>query len=91
MFCFIYKSNKKEQTYLYLNNKDNFSDVPNELMNVFGKPHFVMVINLSSRNKLAIVNIDKVKEALQNEGYFLQLPPPPVNLLDEYKRNKSNQ
>ncbi|MEF1171390.1 YcgL domain-containing protein [Vibrio sinaloensis] len=87
MLCAIYKSSKKEGTYLYIPKKDDFSQVPDTLMQMFGKPIMVMVIKLDGR-QLASVDIDKVKQSLEEEGFFLQLPPPPKNLLDEYKEQK---
>ncbi|PMH41887.1 hypothetical protein BCU68_14945 [Vibrio sp. 10N.286.49.B3] len=88
MLCSIYKSSKKEGAYLYISKKDDFSKVPEALMQMFGKPNFVMVIKMEGRT-LAQVDIEKVKASLAEEGFFLQLPPPPVNLLDEYKANKA--
>ncbi|MFV0575643.1 MAG: YcgL domain-containing protein [Vibrio sp.] len=88
MLCSIYKSSKKEGTYLYIPKKDDFSDVPEALMQMFGKPVFVMVMKMEGR-KLAMVDIEKVKKSLNDDGFFLQLPPPPVNLLDEYKASKA--
>lgn len=87
MLCAIYKSSKKEGAYLYVPKKDDFSQVPDALMQMFGKPIIVMMIKLDGR-ELAQVDIDKVKESLDKEGFFLQLPPPPKNLLDEYKEQK---
>ncbi|PJC85409.1 hypothetical protein CSW98_14555 [Vibrio sp. HA2012] len=84
MLCSIYKSTNKEGTYLYIPTKDNFSEVPNELMTMFGKPVFVMVIKLEGR-KLAQVDINKVRESIQEQGFFLQLPPPPENVLKQFK------
>ncbi|NUY55538.1 YcgL domain-containing protein [Salinivibrio sp. MA351] len=77
MYCAIYRSKKKEGTYLYLAEKDKFDDVPEALMNSFGQPEFAMMIDLDKREKLAVVNITKVKQSLQEEGFFVQLPPPP--------------
>lgn len=90
MLCSVYKSAKKEGMYLYISKKDDFSDVPSTLLDMFGKPTFVMVMKMEGR-KLASVDIEKVKQSLKEEGYFLQLPPPPVNLLDEYKARKLEQ
>ncbi|CAH8194520.1 YcgL domain-containing protein [Vibrio aestuarianus] len=90
MLCSIYKGSKKEGTYLYIPKKDDFSQVPDTLMQMFGKPTLVMVVKLEGRT-LAQVNIEKVKESLENEGYFLQLPPPPENLLENYKQQKAQQ
>ncbi|MCK6262021.1 YcgL domain-containing protein [Vibrio sp. ZSDE26] len=90
MLCSIYKSSKKEGTYLYIPKKDDFSQVPDTLMQMFGKPIFVMVIKLDKHN-LAQVNKEVVVKSLAEEGFFLQLPPRQENLLDEYKARKAQQ
>ncbi|HBV75278.1 MULTISPECIES: YcgL domain-containing protein [Vibrio] len=88
MLCSVYKSSKKEGMYLYISKKDDFSDVPQALLTMFGKPIFVMVMKMEGR-KLALADIEKVKMSLKDDGFFLQLPPPQINLLDEYKSRKS--
>ncbi|MGF1694797.1 YcgL domain-containing protein [Vibrio kyushuensis] len=90
MLCSIYKSSKKEGTYLYIPKKDDFSQVPDTLMQMFGKPIFVMVIKLDKHN-LAQVNKEVVIQSLADEGFFLQLPPRQENLLEEYKERKAQQ
>jgi hypothetical protein len=90
MYCSIYKSSKKQGAYLYIEKKDDFSPVPQELMTMFGTPKMVMVVNLEGR-KLASVDIEKVEVSLKNDGYFLQLPPPPENLLEKYKQDKAKR
>ncbi|KJF88861.1 YcgL domain-containing protein [Photobacterium phosphoreum] len=88
MLCSIYKSLKKDNTYLYINKKDDFADVPTQLMSTFGKPQFVMVIKLEGRT-LALADVEKVKEALRTVGFYLQVPPPVTNLLEQYKADKA--
>ena len=90
MLCAIYKSSKKVGAYLYIVKKDDFSKVPEALMQMFGKPTMVMVVKLQGRS-LAQVDVEKVKQSLIDDGYFLQLPPPAKNLLDEYKEQKARQ
>ncbi|WP_448211201.1 YcgL domain-containing protein [Colwellia sp. MEBiC06753] len=91
MLCTIYKSPKKDQTYLYINKRDDFSQVPEALMTTFGKPILVTVLNLANQQKLALADIDKVKENLESNGFYLQLPPPTENLLDEHKAQQKQQ
>ena len=92
MLCTIYKSSKKAQTYLFVNKRDEFSDVPDALMTVFGKPTLVTVMNLAQKEKLALADITKVKESLLDKGCYLQLPPPQDNLLDQHRADmKKNQ
>ncbi|OOF20834.1 hypothetical protein BZJ17_11610 [Salinivibrio sp. IB574] len=90
MYCAIYRSKKKEGTYLYVPGRDKFDDVPEALMNSFGQPEFAMMIDLGKRERLAVVDIEKVKQSLQNEGFFLQLPPPPDAALQAI-RNKNEK
>jgi len=85
MLCAIYKSPKKDQTYLYLQNRDDFSAVPAALLQSFGEPVLVTVVNLASKDKLATADIDKVRQALTGQGFYLQIPPPAEDLLAEHK------
>lgn len=81
MLCAIYRSSKRDQTYLYVEKKDDFSRVPQDLMQGFGNPVFAMLLPLDGSKKLANAEIEKVKQALTEQGYYLQLPPPPESLL----------
>lgn len=85
MLCVIYKSPKKAQTYLFIKQRDKFEDVPEALMAMFGTPTLVTIINLDNKDKLALADINKVKENLNSQGYYLQLPPPQEDLLKEHK------
>jgi len=40
-----------------------------------------MVINLAQRDTLANADINKVKQGLSEQGYYLQIPPPIESLL----------
>lgn len=84
MLCTIYKGSKKEGAYLYIEKKDDFSKVPDALMSVFGRPTLVMTLLLDGK-QLARVDIEKVKQGLQEQGFYLQMPPPPENVLEEFK------
>ncbi|CAI0732244.1 YcgL domain [Serratia quinivorans] len=84
MLCVIYRSSKRDQTYLYVEKKDDFSRVPEDLLKSFGTPQLAMVLSLEGREKLASADIEKVKEALKEEGFYLQVPPPLENLLKQH-------
>lgn len=87
MFCVIYRSSKRDQTYLYVEKKDDFSRVPEELMKGFGEPRLAMILPLDGSKKLANADFDKVKQALKEEGYYLQMPPPIESLLKMHLDN----
>jgi uncharacterized protein YcgL (UPF0745 family) len=85
MLTVIYKSPRKEQTYLYLLRRDDFSAVPETLLKTFGAPQLVTILDLSKRTALAGADLDKLKQSLLEQGFYLQLPPPPEDLLAEHK------
>ncbi|PKF51576.1 YcgL domain-containing protein [Enterovibrio nigricans] len=89
MYCAIYKSSKKDSTYLYINRKDDFKDVPEQLLKTFGNPQFVMMVNLEKRQKLAIANIESVREKLNEDGFYLQLPPSPDTALQHIREKNT--
>ncbi len=84
MLCTIYKSLVKPDTYLYIEKRDDFSKVPKPLLDAFGNPQLVMVLNLAKKEKLALADKQKVMTELQDKGFYLQLPPPPENLLKQH-------
>ncbi|MFV7770367.1 YcgL domain-containing protein [Shewanella marisflavi] len=86
MICAVYKSRIKADYYLFVEKRNDFERVPEPLMKMFGTPELVMILPLNKRSQLALADIEKVKVELADKGYYLQLPPPPVNLLEEYKK-----
>jgi len=79
MRCFIYKSSKRVDLYLYIEKKDDFSRLPEPLFVSIGTPEFVMELVLSPERKLAREDVNKVISSLKNKGFFIQLPPVRVN------------
>lgn len=75
MQCYVYKSLKKHLFYLYISQKDDFSCVPDELLQTMGKLEFVLELELSPERKLAKEDSQKVLASLQDKGFFVQLPP----------------
>jgi uncharacterized protein YcgL (UPF0745 family) len=73
MFCHIYRSNRKFDTYLYLVDKDEFSIIPADLLRVFGPPEFSFSFDLKPDRKLAREETSEVLENLDSQGYHLQL------------------
>ncbi len=87
MISFVYRSPKRQEMYLYVIKRDDFSKIPNELLKVFGTPEFALQLNLAKREKLARENIDKVKQELTEKGFYLQMPPKHLHDLNELKAN----
>ena len=89
MFCAIYRSLTRPDTYLYIEKKDDFSRIPELLLRQFGKPQRVMMLNLAQRNQLAATDSATICRALVEAGYYLQVPPPVENLLTAHLKTKS--
>jgi hypothetical protein len=73
--CTVFRSGRKAETYLYLAQGRVFEDLPRELREAFGEPCFVMALNLTENRRLAHVDAGQVLEHLEEQGFFLQLPP----------------
>ncbi len=75
MHCQVFRSQKNDETYLFLAADQSFEELPEDLRATFGEPVFVMALTLSSKSKLARVEPQSVLACLRERGYFLQLPP----------------
>ena len=76
MECWIYKGTRREEAYLYLAAADDWSVVPEKLLETMGPRRLVMTLTLTPERTLARANTRNVMEALAERGYYLQLPPP---------------
>ena len=73
MQCFVYRSSRKADTYLYLVEKDDFSSLPAPLLTVFGEPQFSFDFELVPGRKLARESATAVIENLNVRGFHLQM------------------
>jgi uncharacterized protein YcgL (UPF0745 family) len=83
MNCFVYRSNLKAGMYLYLSEKDDFSNVPESLMKLLGDMDFSFEFDLSKGRKLVKAEAEEVLRIMSENGYFLQMPPPKSDLLGQ--------
>lgn len=74
MLCAIYKSSRKIGTYLYIQKRDDFTAVPEALRHAFGQPIFVMMFNLDGEKQLFNADKKEVKNKLEQNGFYLQMP-----------------
>ena len=78
----IFKGHKKEEMYLYVEQKNGLKSVPEDLLATFGQTESLMVLLLTKDKKLARVTASDVLAAIEDQGYFLQMPPPPEALAE---------
>lgn len=69
--------------YLYLSEKDSFDDVPKSLMKLLGELTYSFEFNLSEDRKLVREESKEVIRIMKESGYFLQMPPPKSEALEQ--------
>lgn len=86
MIIQIFRSSKKDEMYLYVEKQKGVKDVPEALMERFGKPVAVMTMLLTPEKKLARANAQDIMDSILEKGFYLQMPPAREEyLLDIYK------
>ena len=75
MKCVVYKGRKKRDTYLFVEQEDDFSRIPESLLTMLGDLDLVMSMELTEERKLASADVSDVRQQLLKEGFYLQLPP----------------
>ena len=82
LLCSIYRSPRKPEMYLYVDKLKGLSRVPEGLLTAFGPPALAFEFVLTPERKLAREDVAKVLENIEQQGYHLQMPPPPES--DDY-------
>ncbi|MDY0007671.1 MAG: YcgL domain-containing protein [Spongiibacteraceae bacterium] len=75
--CSIYRSPRLAETYLYVAKDEGLARVPEALLGRFGKPALAMTLLLSPARRLARADVSQVLEAIEAQGFYLQMPPVP--------------
>jgi uncharacterized protein YcgL (UPF0745 family) len=73
--CWVYRSPRVQEMYLYLAEEDVFDPVPSALLARFGEPILVIELELSSERELAREDVNEVMANLRGRGFHLQIPP----------------
>lgn len=76
MRCYVYKSRRRAETYLFLAQRDDFARLPEELRGMLGEVDFAFDFDLTPGRKLARGDGDAVRAQLADRGYHIQFPPP---------------
>jgi hypothetical protein len=76
MQCYVYRSRRKQGSFLFLPERDNFTQVPEVLLKIFGEPEFSFDFDLSVERTLMIkADSSEIRRLIGENGFFLQLPP----------------
>ena len=71
----VYKASTREYLYVYVSEAFGLEKVPTALLAQFGEPAVVMALDLEVGQKLARVCAEEVMAAVEDKGYYLQMPP----------------
>ena len=78
MQCFVYKGSEKQDHFLYLltelSNNVRPEDVPVVLLDMLGDLSLVVSFELSIDRKMPNANPQDILNALNDQGYYYQMP-----------------
>jgi Uncharacterized protein conserved in bacteria len=75
MHCYIYASQRKPDSYLWLARQDDFGMLPESLVLLLGDLRLVLEVELDEHRRLPNEDVAVVLEHLHGQGWHLQLPP----------------
>ncbi|MEL7400282.1 MAG: YcgL domain-containing protein [Pseudomonadota bacterium] len=92
LLCDVYRSLKKDEAYLYVEQKKGLKELPEELLEIFGPAEKTLTMILTPDKKLARAEAAKVIGEIEEKGFYLQMPPPrETYMLDLFcKKDKSD-
>ncbi|MCV6627564.1 MAG: YcgL domain-containing protein [Cellvibrionaceae bacterium] len=89
LICEVFRSPKDEGLYLYVDKSEGLRRVPEALLEKFGKPQAAMTMLLKADKKLARADAEKVIAAIEDRGYYLQLPPAKEDYMQQVNHHNS--
>ncbi len=74
--CVVYRATRRAELYVYLRAGDDVQDLPEALRTLTGRLEQAMELTLSAERTLARADVREVMRALEEQGFYLQMPPP---------------
>lgn len=74
MQCFVYRSTRRDDTYLLTDRGETFDHIPAELLQHLGRLEFAFEFALTPERKLARTDGRRVIDHIERDGYYLQMP-----------------
>ena len=90
--CAVYKSIKKDDTYVFIPTTTPLSELPEELMKILGQAEMVMTLNLTPEKKMARGTASEIIKSINKQGFHLQMPENPhLNAIPSYNEKLSDK
>jgi len=80
----VYRSPRVENLYLFVDREEGMVRVPEELLTRFGEPEEALSLVLTPDRSLARADARSVLDAIELNGFYLQLPPAPDDWLKQH-------
>jgi len=74
MHCFVYASQRKPDTYLWVTEREGFGVLPEPLALLLGDLRFALEVELTPQRKLPNEDSERVMANLARQGWHLQSP-----------------
>ncbi len=74
----IYRSSKREGMYVFVPRETDPASLPSSLLTHFGQPVHAMDLVLTPERRLARAKAGDVLQAINEQGFYLQMPPNPT-------------
>ncbi|MEM7097008.1 MAG: YcgL domain-containing protein [Pseudomonadota bacterium] len=71
------RSKKKADTYLYVPEGAEYDSLPEALRDQFGEAEAFLTFELTAQRTLALTDTQLVLQALEEQGFYLQMPVDP--------------
>lgn len=71
----VFRSARREGMYLIVDRARGLADVPEALLGQFGRAEPSLVFRLHAERRLAYAEAPAVLEAIERQGFYLQMPP----------------
>lgn len=75
MQSYVYRSQRKSETYVYLRSQDGGASLPEPVRRMLGELVFVMPLELHAERVLAREDVQVVMANLRDSGFHVQFPP----------------
>ncbi len=78
MHCYVYKGEKKDDHFVYLNKELNIEQpeqcLPTAIIELLGSLSLVLDFELTAERKLPQAEATQVLNDIQSQGFYLQMP-----------------
>ena len=72
--CAVYKSQKKDETYIFIPVSTPLSELPEKLLKLLGEAEMLMTLILTPDKKMARGTAKEIIESIKEQGFYLQMP-----------------